>query len=115
MSSAFGQSAAFNAGVVIDMDRNWQCNACGRLHVTKASSEGVQTPMHQCVGLAGTWVPFVPANSNAVVKVEERQDYIGTDTVFHDANGRPIMAVYTEREDGQDCHILAPSVNMVVK
>jgi hypothetical protein len=112
MSNASGHSAAFNAGIVIDAQRRWQCNTCGRLHVTQASTEGVQTPLHQCAALAGTWVPFVPAGSGAVIRVEERQDYIGKDTVFHDTNGRPIMSVYTMREDGEDCHILAPTTNM---
>lgn len=115
MSNASGHSAAFNAGISIDMDRRWQCNACGRQHVTTSSTDGVQTPMHQCAALAGTWVPFVPANSDAVVRVEERQDYIGKDTVFHDANGRPIMSVYTVREDGEDCHIFAPTVNFTIQ
>lgn len=115
MSNASGHSTAFNAGIVIDMDRRWQCNSCGRLHVTKASTEGVQVPLHQCAGLAGTWVPFVPAGSEAILRVEERQDYVGKDTPFMDANGRPIMAVYTQREDGEDCHILAPTVNMNIQ
>jgi len=112
MSNGSAQSAAFNAGIVIDVDRLWQCNSCGRQHITKASRDGVQTPLHQCVGLAGTWVPFVPAHSDAIIRVEERQDYIGNDMVFHDANGRPIMSVYTMREDGEDCHILAPTTTV---
>lgn len=113
MAHGSAHSAAFNAGIVIDMDRRWQCNSCGRLHVTKSSTE-VQTPMHQCAAMAGTWVPFVPAGTDAVIRVEERQDYIGKDTVFFDTNGRPIMSVYTTREDGEDCHILAPTVNMTI-
>lgn len=114
MSNASGHSAAFNAGIAIDMDRQWQCNSCGRQHVTKASREGVQVPLHQCAGLAGTWVPFVPAKSTAVLRLQEREDYIGKDTPFTDINGRPIQSVYTVREDGEDCHILAPTVNMQV-
>lgn len=113
MSNGLGQSNAFNAGIAIDMDRRWQCNSCGRLHVTQASNEGVQTPMHQCAALAGTWVPFVPGNTDGVLRLEVRQDYVGKDTPFVDANGRPIMSVYTMREDGEDCHILAPTINAI--
>lgn len=115
MSNATGTSSAFNAGILIDVDRRWQCNACGRLHVTKASSEGVQTPLHQCGALAGTWVPFVPAGSTHHIVVKEREDYAGKDTPFTDANGRAIQSVYTVREDGEDCHILAPTVNMTLR
>ena len=114
MSNASGHSAAFNAGIVIRMDTNWQCNSCGMQHVEPARAE-VITPMHACGGMAGAWVPFVPANSTARLRVEERQDYIGKDTPFVDAKGRPIMSVYTMREDGEDCHILAPTVNMTIQ
>jgi hypothetical protein len=38
----------------------------------------------------------------------EREDYIGTDRVLlHD--GRPIMAVVTERNDGEDRTVFAPT------
>lgn len=44
-------------------------------------------------------------------RINERQDYIGTDTPTTDANGRIIQSVTTVREEGEDCHIFAPTVN----
>lgn len=114
MSNGSASSAAFNAGVVVQMDTYWQCNSCGMQHIEKARAE-VTTPMHACRGLAGAWVPFVPAGSDARLRVEERQDYIGKDIPFTDANGRVLMAVYTQREDGEDCHILAPTTTMNIQ
>lgn len=111
MTLAASTSSAHNAGIVVDMDRNWQCNSCGKLHVTRATGQ-VVTPMHQCASHAGTWVPFVPAHDKGVLRIEERQDYIGPNSsVLFDANGRAIMSVYTQRDDGEDVHIHAPCIH----
>jgi hypothetical protein len=115
MSNASGHSTAFNAGIRIDVESNWECPSCGRQHVSKASLNSVQTPMHACGALAGAWVPFVQAGTKAHHRLQEREDYVGTDTPFVDANGRVIMSVYTTRDDGEDCHILASTANVNVQ
>ena len=111
MSNASSQAQAFNAGIVVQMDTYWQCNSCGRQHIEPAQAE-VTTPMHACGSLAGAWVPFVPANSNGRLRLVEREDYVGNDTVSTDANGRVIMSAYVQRDDGEDCFILAPTTNL---
>jgi hypothetical protein len=42
----------------------------------------------------------------------EREDYIGKEDVQTDAEGRPIMNVIIEREDGQDCVVYAPTAEI---
>lgn len=98
-------------GVLLDAaQNNWECPSCARQHVTTPIRDGVQTPLHQCPAHHGAWVPFVPAGMKANLRINEREDYIGTDVPTTDAEGRIIQSVTTEREDGEDCHIFAPQV-----
>lgn len=97
-------------GLLLDTQENWQCSACGQQHVTKGA-KATQVPLHQCRTHAGAWVPFVRDGVTAHVRVHEREDYIGTETPTTDANGRIIRSVVTERDDGEDCHIFATTVN----
>lgn len=113
MSNASSHAQAFNAGIVVQMDTYWQCNSCGQQHIEPARAE-VTTPMHACRELAGAWVPFVPANSTGRLRLVEREDYIGKDTPYTDANGRVLMSAYVDRDDGQDCFILAPTTNVTI-
>jgi hypothetical protein len=43
------------------------------------------------------------------VVAEERQDYVGREVVRRDAEGRPVMAVRTVRDDGEDLVVFAPA------
>jgi hypothetical protein len=63
-------------------------------------------------------VPFVEVVSNAGIPkhsmrhvVVERGDFIGSEVgVRHDAEGKAVMAVLTERADGShDTHVFAPA------
>lgn len=58
--------------------------------------------MHTCGALAGIIAPLVPEGSGARVRVVERGDYVGNEDVRLDGNGRPIMAVITDRPDGSN-------------
>jgi hypothetical protein len=51
---------------------------------------------------------MVPAGTRAKVVAVEREDYIGSELVQTDADGRPVMAIVTTRDEGQDCTVLAP-------
>ena len=108
MSNASAHSTAYNAGIRIDMDCHWECPSCGRQHVTKANGN-VETPMHSCTEFHGAWMPFVPAGTKAAYRLNDREDYIGSDIPFTDAEGRVIMSVTVQREDGEDCFIMAPA------
>jgi len=55
--------------------------------------------------------PMVPKGTRAGVRVIERPDYVGRELVQTNANGRPIMAVTVERDDGMDCTVLAPTAS----
>lgn len=83
----------------------------GCLHcTTSALSRRADTPVliHECAGLGGVSVPLVEVGVKHKIELVERQDYIRGELVQTDARGRPIMAVVTTRDDGQDCTVLAP-------
>lgn len=52
---------------------------------------------------------MVEAGVKAKVEAVERGDYIGSDDVQVDNEGRPVMSVVTVRDDGQDCVVYAPT------
>jgi hypothetical protein len=51
---------------------------------------------------------MVEAGTAAHVKAVERGDWVGREDVQTDAEGRPVMAVVTTRDEGQDCTVFAP-------
>jgi len=84
----------------------WECPNCTAKDVT--TEPEVHTRFHNCSGLKGITAPMVPVGTRCRVYTKEREDYINNESVQVDGEGRPIMAVITEREDGQDCAVLAP-------
>lgn len=64
--------------------------------------------MHNCPGLANFSVYFVPAGTKCKVAAVEREDYVNGEDVRYDADHRPIMAVVTTRDDGEDRAVYAP-------
>jgi hypothetical protein len=55
-------------------------------------------------------VALVPEGTRAEARAIEREDYEGADRgrVQLDANGRPVMAVETVRDNGTDRAVFAP-------
>jgi len=53
--------------------------------------------------------PLVPEGTACKVEAVERGDYVGKELVQTDGRGRPVMAVVTTRDDGQDCTVFAPT------
>ena len=92
------------AGGIV-LKRRWSCPRCTSAGVTVDG----KTPMHPCRGLAGLMVPLVPEGTRCKIEAVERGDWIGTEMVQTDRNGRPFMAVVTTRDDGQDCTVYAPT------
>lgn len=86
----------------------WICsNGCGVIGVTPA---GVSNRFHTCRALAGLTAPLVPEGSGARVRTVERGDYAGKEILRTDGNGRPVMAVVTDRPDGSnDVTVFAPT------
>ena len=94
-------------GVLLTPEHRWECPNCTTTHVTHETQP--HTPFHTCRGLHGLTAPFIAAGLKAKVETVERGDYVGRELVQSDGNGRPVMAVVTTRDDGQDCAVLAPT------
>jgi hypothetical protein len=87
-------------------ERRWECPNCAATDVTRQAGPHVR--YHACRGLRGLSAPMVPAGTRAKVVAHERDDYIAGDLVQTDAEGRPVAAIVTTRDDGQDVTVLAP-------
>ena len=86
----------------------WDCPSCGAEHATREARPHV--PMHECRAMRGCSVPFIERGGpRSHVRVVERDDYVGDELVYA-PDGRPVMAVVTERADGSnDVHAFAPT------
>jgi len=88
----------------------WTCPNCDLVEQTHNAEP--HTRFHACKGLQGLTAPMVQAGTRAKVTAVEREDYIGNEQVQLSPEGRPIMAVITEREDGSnDVAVFAPTAN----
>ncbi len=85
-------------------EQHWVCPNC----TVTAVSTKPGTPYHPCRGLVGLNAPMVAAGTAAKVEAVERGDWVGQEVVQADGEGRPVMAIVTTRDDGQDCTVLAP-------
>jgi hypothetical protein len=108
-STSVASAMALNAGVLLDYTRHWDCPHCVQQHVTNMPA--IHTPLHQCAGMKGAWVPFVEHGTKASLRINRREDYLGSDTPTTDGEGVPVMSVTTLRDDGEDCHVFAPCIN----
>lgn len=90
---------------------NYGCPNCDRT----LSTTNPKLPHHPCRGLRGLLAPFVVAGVRAKVETVERGDYVGRELVQADGEGRPVMAIVTTRDDGQDCTVLAPCATASVR
>lgn len=95
------------ASVVLHVERFWECPNCS----TRGRTVEVRphTEFHNCPGLFGLSAPMVQAGTKCKIEAIEREDYIGREDVRYDGNGRPIMAVVTTRNDGNDVVVYAPT------
>lgn len=86
----------------------WECPRCTYRDTTRTA--GPHTRFHPCSGLGGLTAPMIPEGSGYKVTTHEREDYIGTEDVQY-ANSRPVMSVTTERPDGTDVLVYAPTAH----
>jgi hypothetical protein len=88
----------------------WYCPSCGATDQTKADPGGrPQSHGHTCPRLRFLSVPMVPKGTRARIEVREPEDYVGSEHVQTDQNGRPLMSLVTERSDGSnDVVVYAP-------
>jgi hypothetical protein len=91
---------------LLERSQKWECPNCTFVDVTTEANP--HSRFHSCAGLKGLTAPMVPAGTRCKIEAVEREDVIGDEVVQTDADGRPIMALITTREDGQDCTVFAP-------
>lgn len=97
------------APVLAPAERRWECPNCDQTAVTSEALP--HTRFHFCPKL-GLTAPMVEAGVRAKVEKVEREDYIGGEDVQYDDQGRPVMAVVTERGDGSnDVAVYAPTAH----
>jgi hypothetical protein len=91
----------------------WVCgNGCP---VTSRTPGTTPNRFHTCAALGGLTAPLVPQGSVARVRAVVREDYVGSEVVQYDGEGRPIAAIVTERPDGSnDVAVMAPTATVKV-
>jgi hypothetical protein len=96
---------------ILRPEQRWECPSCGAQHVTHEARP--HTPFHPCPKVNGFTTPYARVHGRELVgvvhRVVEREDYIGSERVQTDGAGRPVMAIRTERADGYDTHVFAPT------
>lgn len=86
------------------MAQIWECPKCP----ARAQTVDDKIPMHPCPAGPGVLVPLLRAGEKAKIAVLPPEDYVGGELVQTDASGKPVMAVVTTRDEGQDCTVFAP-------
>lgn len=97
--------------MILSSEQRWVCPNCPVTDLT----EGAANRFHHCSGLRGLLAPFVLDGVRCKVVAEERQDYIGREDIRLDPGGRPVMAVRTVRDDGDDLMVFAPTAHTTGK
>lgn len=92
---------------VIEVITEWYCPACGAEDMTKEVRPHVRG--HVCPKRGFLSFAMVPKGTKAKIVAVEREDYVGKDLVRKDSNNRPVMAILTIRDDGQDATVYAPT------
>lgn len=87
--------------------QHWECQHS--LCTAWATTYNTQVPHHPCRYTGGLLTPLVRVNSTDHIRLVEREDYIGGETVtaWHDRT--PVQAVQRVRDDGVDCSVFAPT------
>ncbi|WP_030248089.1 hypothetical protein [Streptomyces sp. NRRL S-455] len=94
--------------MILTGEQHWVCPNCPATAVTA----GADNRFHPCPGLAGLLAPMVLEGVRARVRAVLREDYVSGEDVRYDGDGRPVTSVVTERDDGQDCAVFAPTARV---
>lgn len=93
--------------MILKAEQHWVCPNCPATAVTV----GAANRFHDCPGLRGLLAPLVLEGTRCKVVAVEREDYTGREDVRYDGEGRPVMAVRTVRDDGEDLAVFAPTAH----
>lgn len=91
--------------MILTGEQHWVCPNCP----AEVRTVGAPNRFHNCPGLRGFLAPMVLDGIRCKVVAEEREDYVGKEIVRTDDKGRPVMAVRTVRDDGDDLVVYAPT------
>lgn len=97
---------------ILAVERRWYCPNCDTTDVTRRAD--AHTQMHPCHGMRGFLAPMLEVGVQGKVEAKVREDYVGTEDVRLDDNGRPIMAIETTRDEGTDLVVFAPTAGASV-
>lgn len=91
--------------LLLDTWVDWECPNCGATERTRPIAPGASR-MHTCPRLHMLTAPLVPVGSDCKVIAVERADYLRDEQQRTGDDGKPYMAVITERADGSnDAHV----------
>ena len=65
--------------------------------------------MHTCPKLRYLVAPMLPKGTAARVTAHDRDDYVGDELVQTDGEGRPVMSINVQRDEGNDVIVFAPT------
>lgn len=88
------------------MNVDWQCPSCGKETQVDGKYGAV---VHQCPKLGGLTTPYVRKGVAAKHELILRQDFVGSEMVQTDDEGKPVMSIVTTRDNGQDVRVFAPA------
>jgi predicted RNA-binding Zn-ribbon protein involved in translation (DUF1610 family) len=89
----------------------WYCPNCGLTDQTRQA--GPHSRFHTCPKLRGLTAPMVQKGVAARVTAHDREDYVNGELVQVDGNGRPIMSINVQRDEGNDVVVFAPTARAV--
>lgn len=90
----------------MEMYVDWQCVSCG---LTDRTPPSKNNRYHSCPKMGGLTVPLVRKGVHAKNEMVMREDFVGSEKVRLDDQGRPVMSVVTTRDNGQDVTVYAPT------
>lgn len=93
----------------MEMYVDWECPAC---HLTDRTTPAKANRYHNCPKMGGLTTPLVRKGVKAKLEAVMREDAVGDELVRLDDQGRPVMAIKTTRDEGQDMTVFAPAAQM---
>lgn len=94
--------------MILNAEQHWVCPNCDHAEVTA----GADNRFHSCPGLTGLLAPMVLDGVRCGVRAVVREDYVADEDVRYDGDGRPVMSVVVDRDEGQDCVVYAPAARV---
>lgn len=95
--------------VLLEGTQDWSCPNCGISERTPQLGPNAAR-FHPCPRLHGLIAPLVLAGTDCKVVAIERGDYLNGEEQRTGDDGRPYMAVVTERADGSNDAAVFPAV-----